>query len=56
MLRARQFDLKNYDDVKRWSHSIYDELSSQNMPKDGAYWSDAQLALFKAWMDGGMQP
>lgn len=37
--------------------SVYQQLSSKNMPPapEGP-WPDNQIALFKAWMDGGYQP
>lgn len=56
MKRAANFDLTNYNDVKLWSQTIYDELESKSMPKDGAFWSESQLSLFKRWMESGMNP
>jgi hypothetical protein len=34
---------------------VFDVLQAGVMPPDGK-WSDAKLALFKSWMDGGLQP
>lgn len=28
----------------------------RRMPQGGPYWSDAQIALFKQWMDEGYKP
>ena len=46
------FDLGSYDDVKNNANAIYERLSSGSMPCDGA-WPDAQVALFRQWMDQG---
>jgi hypothetical protein len=47
------FDLWKYEDVKANADDIYTEVSSGNMPCDGA-WPPANVALFKSWMDAGM--
>jgi len=52
MKRWRRFDLSKYADVKSHAEQIHRELSTKNMPCD-IPWSDAQVALFKSWMDGG---
>lgn len=40
--------------------AVYGQLSSKQMPPSwgggGGPWSDSNIALFKAWMDGGYQP
>jgi len=48
-------DLSSYDDVKEKAAGIYAVLKGGSMPCDGA-WPEAQLALFKRWMDEGMAP
>jgi hypothetical protein len=45
------FDLWSYDDVKEHAAAIYGQVEEGSMPCDGA-WSEDQVALFKAWMDG----
>jgi len=44
------FDLGSYDDVKSNAQAIYDRLADGSMPCDGA-WSEAQIDVFKQWMD-----
>lgn len=46
------FDLSNFDDVKNNADAIYGRLSDGSMPCDGA-WPDAQVGLFRQWMDEG---
>ena len=46
------FDLSDYDDVKNNADAIYGRLSDGSMPCDGA-WPDAQVGLFREWMDEG---
>ncbi|GEP43242.1 hypothetical protein [Brevifollis gellanilyticus] len=50
-----RFDLWSYTDVKAWAQPIYEQVSQGNMPCDDP-WSQDYIDLFKAWMDGGMQP
>jgi hypothetical protein len=45
------FDLWSYDDVKDHADAIYGQVEAGDMPCDGA-WSQDQVAIFKAWMDG----
>lgn len=46
------FDLHAYEDVKANAKSILERLSDGSMPCDGR-WPDADIALFKSWMDAG---
>jgi hypothetical protein len=46
------FDLSNYDDVRRNADAIAARLSDGSMPCD-APWPEAQIELFKQWMDQG---
>lgn len=47
------FDLWKYEDVKDHADDILDRLEEGDMPCD-APWSDDHIALFRAWMDAGM--
>jgi hypothetical protein len=47
------FDLHNHDDVKANAESIFGRLSDGSMPCDGS-WPQADIGLFKKWMDTGM--
>lgn len=47
------FDLHNYDDVKSSSQKIFDRLADGTMPCDGP-WPQADIDLFKRWMETGM--
>lgn len=38
------------------ARTVFDQLSSQSMPPGGPFWTPEQLALFRAWMQGGYQP
>jgi hypothetical protein len=51
----RFFDLSKYEDVKKNAKEIYAYVEDGSMPCD-APWPQAWVDLFKAWMDGGMQP
>jgi hypothetical protein len=46
------FDLAKYEDVKDNANLILERLEDGTMPCD-AEWSSEQLALFRAWRDGG---
>jgi hypothetical protein len=48
------FDLWNYADVKDHADDILDRLEEGDMPCDGP-WPDEQIALFRSWMDDGME-
>jgi len=52
---AFAFDLGSYDDVKSNADGIYERLADGSMPCDGA-WSPDQIALFRQWIDDGLQP
>lgn len=47
------FDLWSYEDVKENAQNIYNHVASGQMPCDGR-WPDANVTLFKDWMDTGM--
>ena len=46
------FDLGNHAEVKENADLILERLEDGSMPCDGG-WTDEQLALFRAWKDGG---
>ena len=48
-------DLSSYEEVKAKATGIYSTLEDGSMPCDGP-WPREQVALFKRWMDEGMQP
>jgi hypothetical protein len=48
-------DLSSYEDVKTHATEIYARLQDGSMPCDEA-WPADRLALFKQWMDEGMEP
>jgi hypothetical protein len=48
-------DLSSYSDVKAKAQHIHAALAKGAMPCDGA-WPPDRLALFKTWMDEGMEP
>ncbi len=48
-------DLSSYDDVKERAAGIYAMVESGRMPCDER-WPPERVALFKQWMDEGMQP
>jgi hypothetical protein len=45
------FDLASYDEVKANADLILERLEDGSMPPGG--WPDEQVALFRAWKDGG---
>ena len=47
------FDLWSYDDVRVHAENILDRLSDGSMPCDGE-WPEAQIDLFRRWIDAGM--
>ena len=54
-MKRMGLDLSSYDHVKAKAGGIYARLENGTMPCDGA-WPKEQVALFKRWMDEGMQP
>ena len=48
-------DLSSREGVRAKSGSIYASLEDGSMPCDGP-WPEAQVKLFKRWMDEGMAP
>ncbi len=51
----RDFDLSNYEDVKRYYIDIGMQLEAKTMPCDEP-WTDDKIALFAKWIEGGMLP
>lgn len=49
------FDLWSYNDVRENATAILEVLEAGDMPCDGA-WPEEQVALFRDWIDGGMEP
>ena len=49
------FDLWEYDDVKDNADDILDRLEEGDMPCD-APWPEERIALFRQWVDEGMEP
>jgi hypothetical protein len=52
---AFAFDLADYNAVKENADTIYERLADQTMPCDEP-WSAERIALFRNWIDGGLQP
>ena len=48
-------DLSDYSDVKTQAKNILERLLDQTMPCDEP-WPPDRIALFKRWMDEGMEP
>ena len=46
------FDLWSHDDVSEHADAILDRLAAGSMPCDGA-WPQAQVDLFRRWIEGG---
>ncbi len=53
MKMATGIDLSKYDVVKQNGPSIYQAVSTHQMPKGGPYWSDSWVQTFQAWMNAG---
>jgi hypothetical protein len=49
------FDLWSYDDVRAHAAGILARLQDGSMPCDGG-WPAEQVAVFKRWLDSGLQP
>jgi hypothetical protein len=54
-MKRMGLDLSSYEGVKAQAEGIYARLEDGSMPCDGE-WPKDQVALFKRWMDEGMQP
>jgi hypothetical protein len=54
MLQIAGFDLWDRADVKEHSAAILGRLEDGSMPCDQA-WPEEQIAVFRRWVDGGMQ-
>lgn len=49
------FDLWSQDDVSQHADAILARLEDGSMPCDGE-WPEAQIQLFRDWVEGGKQP
>jgi hypothetical protein len=49
------FDLRLYEDVCEHAEDIWERLDDGSMPCDEE-WPPDRIALFRAWIDGGMAP
>lgn len=49
------FDLWSYEDVMAAAEDIYARIDDGTMPCD-IDWTPEQLALLRAWIDGGFEP
>jgi hypothetical protein len=49
-------DLSNYNDVKHWAGSIYNQVKSGSMPIGGPKWTTDQVSLFLCWAQQGFKP
>lgn len=54
-MKSFGLDLSSHADVKANAEAIYSRLEDGTMPCDDA-WPKERVALFKQWMDEGMQP
>lgn len=54
MVLFRGWSLHVYDDVKASAEDIHRVLADGTMPCDGA-WPEADIDLFRAWIDAGMR-
>lgn len=54
-MKPMGLDLSSYDDVKAKASGIHARLKDGSMPCDGE-WPEAQVSLFKRWIDEGMAP
>ena len=50
---ARFFDLGSLPDVRAHAEAILERVEAGNMPCD-RMWDDAEVTLFRRWMDVGM--
>ncbi|HET9157792.1 MAG TPA: hypothetical protein VFN91_14060 [Myxococcaceae bacterium] len=49
------FDLSSYDEVRANADAILGRVSDGSMPCDGP-WPQAQVDLFRRWVDEGLKP
>ena len=49
------FDLWSYEEVKEAADDIYSRIEDGTMPCD-IEWTPEQLAILRAWIDGGFAP
>jgi hypothetical protein len=49
------FDLHSYEDVRENAAAILERLEDGSMPCDDE-WPEEQVALFRAWIQGGLAP
>ncbi len=54
-MKRMGLDLSAYEDVKANASEIHSRLEDGSMPCDGA-WPKEKVALFKRWMEEGMNP
>jgi hypothetical protein len=55
VMRRCGIDHASVKQVRRNARTILPRLADRTMPP-GRPWSDEQIALFRAWADGGMAP
>jgi len=53
MQSIANFNLSDYQDVRKRAPQIYERLAEGSMPCDGA-WPKENIAKFKQWIDDGM--
>lgn len=46
----------DHANARRVHCRLQSDSCGRRMPYGGPYWSDAQLALYQQWMDGGFLP
>jgi hypothetical protein len=51
----KAFDLSSYDDVRSHADAILGRVSAGSMPCDGP-WPQAQVELFRRWVEEGLKP
>ena len=55
MIRARNLDLSNYDQVRAKADGILTILEAGKMPCDGA-WPEKDVGTFRQWIEDGKLP
>ena len=53
MQTVANFNLSDYEDVRKHASHIYERIAQGSMPCDGA-WPKESIAKFKQWIDDGM--